>query len=69
MAYHFALVAGYGKKILTVGNDHHLHEEPLRAAILTDEPIKDTKQLVAVLKSGDYKLYVKDADYLPTTDE
>ena len=36
VAYHFALVAGYGKKILTVGNDHHLHEEPLRAAILTD---------------------------------
>ena len=34
-------------------------------AILTDEPIRDTKQLVSVLKSGDYKLYVKDADYLP----
>lgn len=65
VAYHFALVAGGGKKILTVGNDHHLHEEPLRAAILTDEPIKDTKQLVAVLKSGAYKLHVTDADYLP----
>ena len=64
VAYHFALVAGDGKKILTVGNDHHLKEEPLRAAILTEEPIRDSKELVTILKSGAYRLYVKDADYL-----
>ena len=68
VAYHFALVAGNGKKILTVGNDHHLREEPLRAAILTDVPIEDAKQLVSVLKSGTYSLHVTDADYLPTAD-
>ena len=68
VAYHFALVAGGGKKILTVGNDHHLREEPLRAAILTDVPIEDAKQLVSVLKSGTYSLHVTDADYLPTVD-
>ncbi len=64
VAYHYAIVAGGGKKILTVGNDHHLHEEPLRAAILTDEPVKDTKHLADVLKSGAYRLHVQDADYL-----
>lgn len=65
VAYRYALVAGEGKKILTVGNDHHLHEEPLRAAILTCEPIKDTKQLAAVLKSGAYRLHVQGEGYLP----
>ena len=65
VAYRFALVAGEGKKILTVGNDHHLPEEPLRAAILTEAPITDTKGLASILKSGAYRLRVADADYLP----
>lgn len=46
----------YPQYILTSGSDHH--DEPCypTAGIMTKEPITSNKQLVEILKSGDFKL-------------
>ena len=45
----------YGK-IMTSGTDHHDPEHLPRGGILTDFPITGEKQLIEVLKSGEYEL-------------
>lgn len=45
----------YGK-IMTSGTDHHDPEHLPRGGILTDFPITSEKQLIDVLKSGEYEL-------------
>ena len=45
----------YGK-IKTSGTDHHDPEHQPRGGILTDFPITSEKQLIEVLRSGNYEL-------------
>ncbi len=49
-------IGGEGK-ILTAGSDHHDLEQTPSSGIMTDEPITDAAQLVAVLKSGKYNIF------------
>lgn len=49
-------IGGEGK-ILTAGSDHHDAEQTPSSGIMTDEPITDAAQLVAVLKSGKYNIF------------
>ena len=42
--------------IRTSGSDFHSKDHPIAGGIITDEPITSTKQLVEVLRSGDYTL-------------
>ena len=51
-------VGGPGK-ILTAGTDHHDGHHIPTSGILTKEPIVTDRQLVEVLKSGDYRLFGK----------
>ena len=53
LAYRWA--EKYGK-IKTSGSDYHDIRHVIGAGIETDEPIKDSKQLVEILKSGNYSL-------------
>lgn len=49
----------YGKnthKILTSGSDFHRLEDLAIGGIMTDKEIKNAKQLIAILKSGNYNL-------------
>ena len=45
----------YGK-IMTSGTDHHNPDHMPDGGILTDEPITSEKQLIEVLRSGNYDL-------------
>ena len=45
----------YGK-IKTSGTDHHDPDHQPRGGILTDFPITSEKQLIEVLRSGNYEL-------------
>ena len=42
--------------MVTSGSDHHDSNQYPDAGILTDEPITSNKQLLEVLKSGNYEL-------------
>ncbi len=48
---------GVEDKILTAGNDHHDPEDIPTAGILTDKPITNSEELVAVLKAKDFIIF------------